>query len=74
MFMPKIRSQLQKTYQERIKGLKIHLVVFLLVNTGLTTLNLLRNPEKLWFYWPLLGWGLGLVLHSAIFYRRRHLP
>lgn len=72
--MPKTNSHPPKTYQERIKGLWIHLAVFIIVNAGLTTLNLLRNPNKLWFYWPLLGWGLGVLLHSAIFYQRRNEP
>lgn len=69
--MPLTRKHPSKTYPERIKGLWIHLAVFLIVNSGLTTLNLLRNSEKLWFYWPLLGWGLGILLHTAIVYRRR---
>lgn len=72
--MPKTNRHPPKTYQERIKGLWIHLAVFLIVNAGLTTLNLLRNPDKLWFYWPLLGWGPGILLHFAIFYQRRNEP
>lgn len=72
--MPKTGKHARKSYKERLKGLRIHWVVFLSVNAGLTALNLLRNPEKLWFYWPLLGWGMGIVLHSAIFYRRRKEP
>jgi hypothetical protein len=72
--MPKTRKHPPKTHQERIKGLWIHLIVFLIVNTGLTTLNLTRNSEKLWFYWPLLGWGLGVMFHAAIVYRRRNQP
>ena len=72
--MPKTMKHPTKTHQERIKGLWIHLIVFLIMNTGLTTLNLMRNPEKLWFYWPLLGWGLGVMLHAAIVYRRRNQP
>jgi hypothetical protein len=70
--MPKTRNHPRKTYPERIKGLWIHLAVFVIVNAGLITLNLLRNPEKMWFHWPLLGWGLGVLLHSVIFYRRRN--
>ncbi len=39
------------------KGFWIHLSVFLLVNAGLVTLNLVRSPDKLWCRWVLLGWG-----------------
>lgn len=45
--------------------------MFVIVNVGLTTLNLMRDPGKLWFYWPLCGWGLGLVLHARTVYRKR---
>jgi hypothetical protein len=70
--MPKTNNHPLKTHKERVKGLWVHLAVFLIVNAGLMTLNLVRNPENLWFYWPLLGWGLGVLLHVAIFYRRRN--
>ena len=43
----------------------------MIVNAGLTTMNLVRNPNRLWFYWPLIGWGAGLVLHAWIVYLHR---
>ncbi len=45
-------------------GFWIHLTVFLVVNAGLITLNLVRSPDKLWFRWVLLGWGAGLLLNG----------
>ena len=60
-----------RTPRERRIGLYTHLVIFVVVNAGLTTLNLVRRPDKLWFYWPLLGWGAGVALHAWIVYRRR---
>lgn len=42
----------------------VHLTVFLLVNAGLMTLNLTRNPDKLWFLWVVFGWGLGVIFHG----------
>ncbi len=41
-----------------------HLIVYALVNTMLIFINLLNNPQKIWFYWPLVGWGIGLLLHA----------
>lgn len=41
-----------------------HLMVFLAVNAGLTAINLLASPARLWFCWPLLGWGGGLAVHA----------
>ena len=42
-----------------------HLIVYLAVNAFLIVINLLTSPQHLWFYWPLLGWGIGLALHAA---------
>ncbi|MFM7085213.1 MAG: 2TM domain-containing protein [Hyphomicrobium sp.] len=46
-------------------GFRAHLVVYLSVNAFLIILNLLGNSQHLWFYWPLLGWGIGLLAHAA---------
>ena len=71
--MPQSHVHHIKTPHERWVGLWIHVAVFLIVNAGLTTLNLTQQPDKLWFYWPLCGWGLGLVLHAWTVYRKREL-
>jgi hypothetical protein len=26
--------------------------------------SLLTSPNELWFYWPLLGWGVGVLFHG----------
>ncbi len=44
----------------------IHVVVYILVNAGLLAINLLTSPGNLWFYWPLLGWGIGLFIHGLV--------
>jgi len=25
----------------------------------------MTSPDHLWFYWPMLGWGLGLTIHAV---------
>ncbi|MEW6186803.1 MAG: 2TM domain-containing protein [Thermodesulfobacteriota bacterium] len=45
-------------------GFYIHLFVYLGVNALLLVINLTASPESLWFYWPLLGWGIGLFFHG----------
>lgn len=47
------------------KGFYIHLGVFVLVNAGLFTMNSIRQPDRMWSYWVLLGWGAGVLLHAA---------
>jgi len=49
----------------RLRGFYHHLLVFALVNTGLLAINLVASPGRLWFYWPLLGWGIWLALHAV---------
>jgi hypothetical protein len=45
-------------------GFFIHLAVYTGVNLLLIIINLLTAPRYLWFYWPLLGWGIGLFFHA----------
>lgn len=63
-----------KAYQEAKKkvearlGFKVHLTVFLVVNSILITVNLINSPNTLWFIWPLMGWGIGIFWHAmAVF-------
>ena len=46
-------------------GLYIHATVYVAVNVLLITINLSTAPGQLWFQWPLLGWGIGLLAHAA---------
>ena len=46
-------------------GLYIHATVYVAVNVLLITINLSTAPGRLWFEWPLLGWGIGLLAHAA---------
>jgi hypothetical protein len=45
-------------------GFVIHFAAYLAVNILLIVINLATTPGKYWFYWPLLGWGLGIVGHA----------
>jgi hypothetical protein len=56
-------------------GFFIHLLVYVLVNAGLIAINLTTSTEHLWFKWPLIGWGIGVVAHAlAVFVFRRRSP
>jgi hypothetical protein len=48
----------------RDRGFVIHAAVYLGVNVLLAVIDVFTSPESLWFYWPLLGWGLGLLGHA----------
>ena len=49
---------------EEIKGFYGNLTAYIIVNLMLFVLNLLTTPGHLWFYWPLLGWGIGVLFHG----------
>lgn len=49
---------------EEIKGFYGNLIAYVVVNVGLMVLNLLTSPGYLWFFWPMLGWGIGVLFHG----------
>jgi hypothetical protein len=63
------RAEAAKIVNAKI-GLYLHVVAYLLVNAGLISLNLLLSPNRLWFQWPLLGWGIGLLIHISLVFAR----
>jgi hypothetical protein len=48
---------------KELKGFYTHATAYVLVNIGLFVINLLTGGGW-WFYWPLLGWGIGLGIHA----------
>lgn len=52
--------------QKRVKelsGFYMHLLTYLAVNLGLFLLDVL-TPGGPWFYWPLIGWGVVVLMHG----------
>ena len=47
-----------------IKGFYGNLIAYIVFNLFFLILNLLTSPSHLWFYWPLLGWGVGVLFHG----------
>ncbi len=47
-----------------IKGFYGNLIAYVIFNGFFLILNLLTSPSHLWFYWPLLGWGVGVLFHG----------
>ena len=57
--------QKAKKRVEEIRGFYAHLVSYVLVNSLLFLVNITTSPSVLWFYWPFLGWGIGIVVHAV---------
>ncbi|MCW3160679.1 2TM domain-containing protein [Chryseobacterium oryctis] len=53
--------------QKRVKEIKSfygNLISYCIVIPFLVILNLITSPKSLWFYFPMLGWGIGVVAHG----------
>jgi hypothetical protein len=60
------RYEAAKQKVRQLKDFYVHGAVFVIVNAVLVAINLTQEPDHLWFYWVLGGWGLGLALHALI--------
>jgi hypothetical protein len=49
---------------KELKGFYGNLTSYCLVIPFLIVLNLITDASHLWFFWPMLGWGLGLSAHA----------
>ncbi|REC42223.1 2TM domain-containing protein [Chryseobacterium pennipullorum] len=57
-----------KKASKRVKALKDfygNLASYCIIIPFLAILNLLTSPEHLWFFWPMLGWGIGVAFHAV---------
>lgn len=67
-----VQEALERTADRLIhdRGFLIHFAAYLAVNALLIVINLVSTPGEYWFYWPLLGWGLGIAGHAFGVLRR----
>lgn len=49
--------------EEEGRDFYIHLSIYLLVNAILIVVNLMFTPGLYWFFFPLIGWGIGITSH-----------
>jgi hypothetical protein len=59
----------EKYYRARkrvreIKGFYGNLASYIIINLFFLFINLQTSPDHLWFYWPMLGWGIGVIFHG----------
>lgn len=53
-------------------GFYTHAGIYAGVNAILAVVDIAASPEKLWFFYPLAGWGIGLLLHGFLVYQLLH--
>ncbi|RZJ36231.1 MAG: histidine kinase [Flavobacterium sp.] len=72
--LPEMESEAQLHYAqakkrvEEIKGFYGNLTSYLIVMLGITLINLLTYPKFLWFIFPAIGWGVGVLFHGLSVY------
>jgi len=55
----------KKRVEARV-GFYIHVSIYIAVNVILVIVNLSGSSDNLWFKWPLLGWGIGVLSHALM--------
>lgn len=46
-------------------GFYTHLTVYVAVIVFLAIINFVTSASTIWFHWPMLGWGIAIVIHAA---------
>ncbi len=49
---------------KEIKSFYANLISYCIVIPFLVIFNLITSPNHLWFYLPMLGWGIGIIAHG----------
>jgi hypothetical protein len=53
-------------------GFYIHLLIYGLITVLLFGIAIMHFPSTYWVEFPLLGWGLGLLMHGSIVFVLSH--
>ena len=58
---PLTAYDIAKKRVEEKKKFYQHLSTYVVMSIFFYMINYLSNPGHWWFYWPMLGWGVGLL-------------
>lgn len=56
-------------FVRKLRGFYMHLLRYLLITLALLAVNLIVTPSKMWAFWVMGGWGLGVLLHASRVFR-----
>jgi hypothetical protein len=65
------RRRAERLRAAEVTGFRIHLAVYVIVQALLVAVWWATGAGFQWFWFPLLGWGIGLAVHAAVVYRPR---
>ncbi len=59
---------------KELKGFYSNLTSYIIINLFLLIVNLITSPNRLWFYWVTIFWGIGIAIHAfSVFGKKRIL-
>ena len=50
--------------KEKLRHFRRHLGTYLVMSLFFFVLNAITSPGQWWFYWPMLGWGIGVAMQG----------
>lgn len=50
-------------------GFYAHAAGYTFINVFITLFNILFDPSHIWFYYILISWGVGLLIHAILAFR-----
>ncbi len=53
----------KKRVEEKVRFYR-HLTIYIAVCVLLMIINVSTSTEYLWFIWPLMGWGIAVLIHA----------
>ena len=64
-------QELRKLAKSRV-DFKRSILAYVVVIPMLAVINMLTAPEYLWFLFPAVCWGIGLIIHALVAYGPWH--
>jgi transcriptional regulator with XRE-family HTH domain len=52
-----------------LRSFYFHLFQYIIVTLVLLIINLAVTPHKMWVFWVMGGWGVGLIMHASRVFR-----
>ncbi len=56
-------------YVRSLRRFYMHLFQYIVVVIALLAINLIVSPQRMWVYWVMGGWGLGILMHASRVFR-----
>ena len=63
------RRRAERLRAAELMGFRVHLATYIGVQVLLVTIWALTGGGYQWFWFPLLGWGIAILVHAAVVYR-----